>query len=87
MEPLRKAIREGSGAEGVKEVEEAERLNHDVTCKHSKQGAMIDVLYMAKIWESTRSGLFESAENMISTTLLDKQISYYSPLFLYPVQT
>ena len=32
MEPLRKAIREGSGAEGVKEVEEAERLNHDVTC-------------------------------------------------------
>lgn len=27
----RKAIREGSAAEGVKEVEEAERLNHDVT--------------------------------------------------------
>ena len=41
MEPLRKAIREGSGAEGVKEVEEAERLNHDVT--HSKQGATIEV--------------------------------------------
>ena len=32
MEPLRKAIREGSGAEGAKEAEEAERLNHDVTC-------------------------------------------------------
>lgn len=31
-EPLRKGIREGSGAEGVKEVEEAERLNHDVRC-------------------------------------------------------
>ena len=32
MEPLRKAIREGSGVEGVKEAEEAERLSHDVTC-------------------------------------------------------
>ena len=32
MEPLRKAIREGSGVEGVKEVEEVERLNHDFTC-------------------------------------------------------
>ena len=32
MEPLRRAIREGSGAEGVKEAEGVERLNHDVTC-------------------------------------------------------
>ena len=32
MEPLRTVIREGSGVEGVKEVEEPERLNHDVTC-------------------------------------------------------
>ena len=28
----RKAIKEGSAVEGVKEVEEPERLNHDVTC-------------------------------------------------------
>lgn len=28
----RKAIREGSAVEGVKEVEEAGRMNHDVTC-------------------------------------------------------
>ena len=31
-QPL-KAIREGSAVEGVKEVEEAERMNHDVTCR------------------------------------------------------
>ena len=28
----RKAIREGSAAEGVREVEGSERMNHDVTC-------------------------------------------------------
>ena len=28
----RKAIREGSAVQGVREVEEAERTNHDVTC-------------------------------------------------------
>lgn len=34
----RKAIREGSAVEEVREVEEAERLNHDVTCSvlHAK---------------------------------------------------
>ena len=38
MGPPRKAIREGSAVEGVNEVEQAERLNHDVTCNvlHAK---------------------------------------------------
>lgn len=34
----RKAIREGNAVEEVKEVEEAERMNHDATCNvlHAK---------------------------------------------------
>ena len=34
----RKATREGSVVEGAKEVEQAERLNHDITCNalHAK---------------------------------------------------
>lgn len=37
----RKAIREGSAVEGIKEAEQAERLNHDVTCTalHPKRDA------------------------------------------------
>ena len=50
MEPLRKAIREGSGAEGVKEVEEAaERLNHDLTC--NAQQATSDDRSMISSWK------------------------------------
>ena len=54
----RKEIRGGSAEEGVKEVEEAERLNHDVTC--SARNAKSDDRRMS----------YELAENMVSIIYL-----------------